>query len=41
MKAEPDLAVDLGAAQRGLDDEEQRVCQALTLAHPPASLLPR
>lgn len=35
------LAIDLAAAQGGLDHVEQSVGEALALPHPPASLLPR
>lgn len=33
------LAVDLAAAQGGLDDVEQSICQAVTLPHPSSCLL--
>lgn len=33
------LAVNLVAAQRGLNDVEQSICQAITLSHPASRLL--
>lgn len=33
------LAVDLAAAQRGLNDIEQSICQSVALPHPTSRLL--